>query len=279
MKPAVKYLKELKYDARPKLFGFAAPGPVRAQALVGLENRQPKDFLLRHALKDCPKYEPRVRLLESWKMDGTWGADRLYMKSHGEAAADDRALVESIKNLYALDLYLWDEEEEGYLEELAEKIIERSDDDGFIRMISRKARWTEGKDTSVYASDHWGGLAVALLVRYGFDDPAIDSFYQYMERTQRADGGWLPEFFVKSAGGTVDEKTMPSHPLHTYSYATALAIHPDYSGSDAFRRAVTFLLGVCFTDTCPYSRASEDRWYSLTWPLAIIFLRGDCVLT
>lgn len=260
----LRFLKVLTHDPRPKLFGFATPGAVRAMALHGLENRPASDFLYRHALKDCPGYEPRVRLLEDWNDDGTWGVDRLFMRANGEAAALDRALAQTVRNLALLRLYQWDNyEEEGYLPEAVEAILSRAEPDGYIRFISKNARWVGGEHRSVSRSDHWGAFAVSELIHFGISDQRINRFYSWLLGSQRNDGGWLPEFHERQWQGG---DTAPSHPLHTYAAAVALLAHAEHRGGDEFRRALDYLLKVCFTRVGPYKRAAKSRWHSLAAP-------------
>ena len=264
MSNPLRFLSVLTHDPRPKLFGFATPGAVRAQALHGLENRPASDFLYRHALKDCPVYEPRVRLLEGWKEDGTWGADRFFMRANGEAAALDRALAQTVRNLSLLRSYQWNEiEEEGFFPEAAEAILSRAETDGFIRFISKDARWVKSEHASVLRSDHWGAFAIAELIGFGVEDERIDRFYSWLLGNQRDDGGWLPEYYERQWQGS---DPAPSHPLHTYAAAVSLGSHPKHKNSKAFRRVLDYLFHICFTKVGSYKRASKSRWYSLTAP-------------
>jgi hypothetical protein len=257
----LRFLQHLKHDPRPKLFGYNAPAPVRALALRGLENRPDSDYLFRHAMRDCPVYAPRVRLLEDWKGDGTWGVDRLFMRRHGEAAADDRALVTTVRNLARLSFYLWTgEDDDGYLDEAAALILDRAREDGSVPFISRDARWTRDEHPSVYSSDHWGGFAMAILVGNGFEDPRIDGFYRWLLENQRADGGWLPEYYARQAPDDADRESLPSHPLHTTAATTALAVHPRHRETESCHRAARFLLRNRFREDLPYDRASSGRW-------------------
>jgi len=94
----VRWVHELRADPRPKLFGYASPGPVRVWSLRLLEERANDDFLVRHALRDARRYEPLRELLDCWRPEGHWGVERLYMRSFGEQAAEDRALLQAIRN-------------------------------------------------------------------------------------------------------------------------------------------------------------------------------------
>lgn len=260
----LRFLKALQHDPRPKLFGFATPGAVRAMALRGLENRPASDFLYRHALKDCPRYEPLERLLENWGEDGAWGVDRLFMRANGEAAALDRALAQTVRNLALLRLYQWgDFEEEGYLPEAAEAILSRAEPDGYIRFISKNARWAKGEHKGVFRSDHWGGFAVSELLKFGIADERIDRYFVWLLENQRDDGGWLPEYYERQ---WQDRGPSPSHPLHTYAAAVALSAHAEHRSNEAFNKALDYLLEVCFTRVGPYKRASKSRWFNLAAP-------------
>jgi squalene cyclase len=255
----LEYLKILKFDPRPKLFGYAAPGPVRALALKALEGRKDSDFLLRHAIKDCPRYEARKKLLKTWTASGHWGIERLFMRKNGEAAARDRALVNAIRNLYQLNLYLWfgEEGDEQHLEALADLVLERARPDGSIHFISENATWTEGLAGTVFTSDHWGGFAVSILTLYGYEDEKLNLYINHLKVSQREDGGWLPEYFAKE-GETV------SHPLHTISNAFALsAVEPK---SAATIKAVEFLLSNWTADSFSYKRAGQYEWFKLEVP-------------
>ena len=264
MSNPLRFLSVLTHDPRPKLFGFATPGAVRAQALHGLENRPASDFLYRHALKDCPGYEPLVRLLDGWKEDGTWGVDRLFMRANGEAAALDRALAQTVRNLSLLHSYQWDSvDEEGFFPEAVDAILSRAEPDGFIQFISKDARWVKGEHSSVVRSDHWGAFAVAELIKFGVVDERIQRYLSWLIANQRDDGGWLSEYFALQWQGS---NPAPSHPLHTYAAAVALAAHPDHRTSNAFHRAIDYLFTVCFTRVGPYKRASKSRWQSLAAP-------------
>jgi hypothetical protein len=217
-------------------------------------------------MRDCERYEAYTHLLESWHPDGSWGVDRLFMRKAGEAAAQDRALVQVVRNLAQLKKYLWNTDEGGYLDEAAELVLQRSKDDGYLQFISANARWAAGEHESVYRSDHWAGYAVAALIDLGVSDDRIDRFFEYLKETQRDDGGWLPEFYARSL--SADSKgVLPSHPLHTAAFATALA-----AGSESkivrtmLIRAVDFLLAHCFKAVGPYKRSSAGRWNVLASP-------------
>jgi len=98
-------LKLLRKDPRPALFGFRAPGIVRAGALLGIEERDETDFLVRHAGRDVELFAARTDLLEDWQADGHWGISRLLMKSKGERAAHQAAVRQGVTNLSLLAAY------------------------------------------------------------------------------------------------------------------------------------------------------------------------------
>lgn len=261
-----EYLKHLRIDPRPKLFGFSAPGPVRLRALRELEDRPGSDFLVRHAARDCNHYEARNMLLSQWRTDGTWGTDRLFLRAHGETAANDRALVDTVRCLTLLQRFAWrDDEGDPRLQAAADSILARGQEDGFLGFISRGAAWARSEHVSVFRSDHWGGFACAALLDLGVRRPAIDRFIAWLESNQRPDGGWLPEYHVHDVARNERERK-PSHPLHTASAAAALAAHPRTRVGASLRRAVEFLLDRCFTPVGDYARSTAERWRILNEP-------------
>jgi hypothetical protein len=277
-----EYLKHLRIDPRPKLFGFSAPGPVRLRALRDLEDRPDSDFLVRHATKDCHHYEPLATLLSHWRTDGTWGTDRLFLRAHGEGAALDRALVDATRFLTLLHCFAWRDADEPRLAAAADSLLARAHKDGFLGFISRTAEWIRGEHTSVLRSDHWGGYAAAALLRLGVDHPALDRYVTWLQTNQRADGGWLPEYHARTAARG---EPLPSHPLHTAAGAAALAAHPRMAASPALKRAVDFLLDRCFQQVGAYARSSADRWSVLNEPdfgygiIAVLARATDAGLT
>lgn len=244
----VRWVHELRADPRPKLFGYASPGPVRVWSLRLLEERANDDFLVRHALRDARRYEPLRELLDCWRPEGHWGVERLYMRSFGEQAAEDRALLQAIRNLHLLHLYCW-RGEGGYLPEAAELILDRSRPDGYLQFVSADSSLAagrgRGRGPSFLRSDHWPGVAAAALAALGVEDRRLDDFYGWLERTQRDDGGWLPKYLadrLRPSGGDAESHPLPSHPLHTVNFAWALSAHPRRRESGALRRAAEFLL-------------------------------------
>lgn len=270
---SIRYVNEFKRDPRPKLFNYTAPGPVRTWALRLLEDRGDDDFLLRHCLRDAAAYGPRKRLLEDWKAEGHWGIDRLYMRSFGEAAARDRALVQAVKNLGYLYLFCWPETgkpaEEGETHDerfdaATELILARSQPDGFLQFISPECKWTEAAGAPhILRSDRWGGAAAAVLLKAGVEDERLEAFCLWLLRTQRPDGGWLPDYHALRYGSP---GSLPSHPLHTTVFARALCAHPRCRASEAAKRAVEFLLDRVYRDTGPYRGAGADQWRRLASP-------------
>jgi hypothetical protein len=267
-----KYLNELKHDVRPKLMGFASPGAVRASALRLLENRPESDFLFRHAMKDVPGYSPLQQLLMGWNKEGHWGIDRLYMRLKGEAAALERAKRECVRNLHRLTSYLWNGRK-GRLKQAAELLLSGAEESGFISVVDKSSK-------SRRQADHWGGYLVDALVTLGVEDKRIDHFYHYLAETQRDDGGWFPPLVLK-ASGLEDQEGLASHPLYTVSFARALAAHDEYRSSEGFKKAVDFLLDVCFREDLEYKKFGTKGWYTLAWPtfgfsaLEILLLAAD----
>ena len=267
-----KYLNELKHDVRPKLMGFASPGAVRASALRLLENRPESDFLFRHAMKDVSGYAPLQQLLMGWNKEGHWGIDRLYMRLKGEDAALERALREAVRSLHRLMGYLWNGKK-GRLKRTAELLLAGAESDGLISLV-------RGKSKSRRRADHWGGYAVEALVSLGVEDERIENFYSYLLKTQRQDGGWLPQVIIR-ASGLSNQASLPSHPLYTVSFARALAASDKHRDTEAFRKAVGFLLGSCFSEDFKYKKFNPRGWYTLAWPtfgfsaLEILLLAAD----
>jgi len=280
-----RYLNHLKHDPRPKLFGYKSPGAVRAGALRFLEDRDENDFLMRHSLRDAAAYQPLRDLIESWRPDGGWGTDRFYMRRWGEAAARDKALLTTARNLTLLHLYGWRQKEddyEGYLEEATELLLARSQDDGFLQFISPdNGRLADEERTWALRSDHWPGIAVAALLNLGVNDRRIERFFEWLEANQRPDGGWLPEIELRrhASGGS-----LPSHPLHTTNFALALSSHPEWKSSATARQAAEFLVRSAFTTIGPYEKANERLWYRLSEPqwgfdaLKVLTIALDCGL-
>lgn len=252
-----KYLNKLKHDARPKLMGFASPGAVRAASLKLLENRPSDDFLLRHALKDCPGYNALKDILAGWSKEGHWGIDRLYMRLKGEDAAQERALRNAIRNLHRLAMYLWNGKG-GKLKRTARLLLDGMGEDGFISVVHNR----KSKRRKV---DHWGGYAVEALITLGIEDDRFDRFFQYLLKNQRADGGWLPELAVP-ASLREQAEGLPSHPLFTVSFARAMAASDKWRESAEFAKAVEFLLSICFRKDLGYKKFKNDGWHTLACP-------------
>ena len=278
-----RYLEVLEYDPRPKLFGYQAPGVVRARALRLLENRDEDDYLLRHSLRDAKTYGPLAELLDDWQEDGTWGTDRLYMRRMGEVAASDKALRTTIRNLALLSLYGWEpSQEEGFVEEAAEVLLSRSTAEGWIELISPNNPSVPPDERSHAArSDHWPGIAASALLHLGVRDDRIERYLDLLEETQRADGGWLPQSELSRAGGNRDSASLPSHPLHTANFAVALLSHPERSSGEAVRRAAGFLLDAVFTSG-RYKKTAKGLWQQLAEPqwgfdaLKVLWLAFHC---
>ena len=276
-----RYLEVLEYDPRPKLFGYQAPGIVRARSLRLLEDRAEEDYLLRHSLRDATAYQSLTELLEDWREDGTWGTDRLYMRRMGEVAATDKALLTTIRNLALLNLYGWEPERgDGFMEEAAEALLSRSRGDGWIELISRGNASVPAEERRHAArSDHWPGIAVASLLKLGVRDDRIEHFLELLEATQRADGGWLPPDALTSADA--DPVSLSSHPLHTSNFAVALLAHPERREGEAVRRAAGFLLDAAFTSG-RYKKTSDGLWRQLAEPqwgfdaLKVLWLAFHC---
>lgn len=251
MKP-YRYLNELKHDVRPRLMGFASPAAVRASALRLLENRPASDFLYRHAMKDCPGYAPLNQLLQGWNKEGHWGIDRLYMRLKGEDAAWERAMKTAVRNLHHLMTYLWNGKG-GRLKKTAKNLLAGSEKSGFVSFVKGNSLRRE--------LDHWGGYAVEALVSYGIEDERIGRFFQYLVENQRDDGGWLPAPLQKELGPGGE-----SHPLHTVAFARAMAADEKWSNSNEFKKAVDFLLSICFQELPHHRKFKTEGWKTFSWP-------------
>lgn len=265
MKP-VRYCHLMRADPRPRLFGFQSPGPVRAWALRLLEDRSEDDFMVRHALRDAARYEPRVDLLRDWRAEGHWGVDRLFMRARGEAAAQDKAVIDAIRSLGLLHLYCWQGREgEGHLSEAAELILDWAESVHLFarhRPDQQKVR-SEGI-TGTVRLNHWAGIGIKLLLMLGIEDPRIEVFCEWLVSAQSDDGGWPPRVVAdrRAEGGSA----LPGHPLYTAAFAYALNSHPRWTGSETVRRAAEFLLNHALLPVAPYRRAGAARWLQLANP-------------
>ena len=284
MKFPTRYLTKLKADPRPKLFGYKAPGAVRLGALRLLEDRDDDDFLMRHAQRDSRDYQPCRDLLAGWHENGSWGSDRFYMRRWGEAAARDKALLTTARNLSLLHLYGWRPDEDysqnDYLDEAIELLLARAKEDGWLQFISPdSSRIAEEDKSSASHADHWPGIAVAVLLNFGVADTRIERFFDLLEREQRPDGGWLPELEARRHSGGY---SLPSHPLHTANFALALSSHPNRRNGEAARRASRLLLNHAFLPVSSYRKAGEDLWKQLAEPqwgfdaLKVLWISLDC---
>ena len=193
------------------------------------------------------------------------------MRTYGEAAASDKALVETIKNLALLHLYCWRDEGEyveGYLEEAKELILGRAQPDGSLKLASDASLEINDKERpEILPPDHWVGTAAAILLRLGVEDQRIDRLISWLEVNQRFDGGWLPEIYKEQYREKEDAGSeLPSHPLSTACFAQALIAHPQSRREETARRAIECLLSLSLPSTRLSTAGLDMQWERLAEP-------------
>jgi len=169
-------------DGCRKLLQISRP-PIRFYLLTDVMERPLDDTRVKRTLRECATYQPRLRLLQKLRPDGTWPIprERKLAEDAGPGAPVGWTYITMLRNLYVLREYQT-MIDEGHVRNSLERILSRQTPDGYI----------PGPHTDAFPLPHYNGFALRMLLGYGMEsDPRVQRITGWLLRTQRADGGWL----------------------------------------------------------------------------------------
>jgi hypothetical protein len=159
----------------------SAPPPVRYWLLSDVLLRPPDDRELVSTVAQCKTHQPRLKLLEEMREDGTWPISpmRKMAEDAGPGPPHGWTYITMLRNLDTLGDNLTTKDE-GHVGAAIERILGWQAKEGYIP-----------GPTHAFPLPHYNGYALRNLVVLGMaEDARVRKLDKWLLGRQRSDGGW-----------------------------------------------------------------------------------------
>ncbi|MBE0518427.1 MAG: hypothetical protein IH630_04285 [Thermoplasmata archaeon] len=270
-------------DSTRKLLQISTP-PVRYWLLYDVMKKDASDPILKQTIRECATYQPRLRLLNSLRRDGTWPISKLRREEEdrGPGQPIGWTYTTMLRNQLILGDYATGIDE-GNMRACFEKMLSWQVKDGYI----------PGPSTAAFPVPHYNGFALRNLIEFGLrNDPRTAKLLKWLFGMQRHDGGWnipylqdvryRPEYThmrIKDFMKLVESENRPTYDPDEYGHipsclwSTLAAIRgsswdPRLTTRKEVRRGADFLLDGFFKRNYHATfLQSEKNWTTLKYPM------------